>query len=263
MKTLSDGDIRLMLGFLHEASEVDGPNVFTEPVVEAFRELIPADAGAACNTMSGLKPGERSEERTLLSFSEIGSEWCFDLQTEWTDELEEICRAYVEHQDPVPPVDRFINRPVRQSDVITRRELHRSELWRYLYPHTGGEDFLRLWLAVPGEEGLHRFEFVSGKWGGPTDRDVHVLELLVPHLVRLYERAAARRATSPMLAGLTPREREVIGLVARGKTNREIAGSLWISPGTVRTHLENIFEKLGVTNRTAAAARAFGAVPGT
>ena len=55
----------------------------------------------------------------------------------------------------------------------------------------------------------------------------------------------------------------MIGLVARGKTNGEIAGSLWISPGTVRTHLEHIFEKLGVTNRTAAAARAFGAASDT
>ena len=259
MELLTDGDIRLMLGFLHEASEVDGPEVFTEPVVEAFWQLIPADAGAACNTMTGMDPDVLPAERTLLSFSEIGSEWCINLQTEWTDALDEICRCYVERQDPVPPVTRFINRPVRQSDVISRRELHRSELWQYLSPFNGVEDCLRLWLAVPGEEGLRRFEFASGRWGGMSDRDVHVLELLVPHLVRLYGRAAARRATSPTLAELTPREREVIGLVACGKTNREIAGSLWISPGTVRTHLENIFEKLGVTNRTAAAARAFGA----
>ena len=262
MEMLSDGDIRLMLGFLHEASEVDGPDVFTEAVVDALWHLIPADAGAACNTMRGVDPGVRPETRTMLSFSEIGSEWCVNLQTEWTDELEEICRAYIE-QDPIPPVPKFVNRPVRQSDVISRRELHRSELWQYLSPFDGVEDSLRLWLAVPGEEGLRRFEFNSGRWGGMSDRDVHVLELLEPHLVRLYARAAARRATSPMLAGLTPREREVIGLVARGKTNREIAGSLWISPGTVRTHLEHIFEKLGVTNRTAAAARAFGAASET
>ena len=263
MELLSDGDIRLMLGFLHEASEVDGQEVFTEPVVEAFWQLIPADAGVACNTFTGASRGVVPEARTLLSFAEIGSEWCVNLQTKWTDELEEICRTYIERQDPIPPVPKFVNRPVRQSDVISRRELHRSELWQYLSPHTGVEDCLRLWLAVPGEEGLHRFEFNSGRWGGMSDRDVHVLDLLEPHLVRLYARAAARRATSPMLAGLTPREREVIRLVARGKTNHEIAGSLWISPGTVRTHLEHIFEKLGVTNRTAAASRAFGAASET
>lgn len=53
---------------------------------------------------------------------------------------------------------------------------------------------------------------------------------------------------------LTPREREVLDLVADGKTNAEIATSLWVSPGTVRRHLENVFAKLGVHTRTAAAA---------
>ncbi len=47
----------------------------------------------------------------------------------------------------------------------------------------------------------------------------------------------------------------MLGLVARGKTNGEIAGALWLSPGTVRKHLENAFEKLDVHTRTAAAAR--------
>jgi DNA-binding CsgD family transcriptional regulator len=46
-------------------------------------------------------------------------------------------------------------------------------------------------------------------------------------------------------------------LVAQGNTNREIAESLWIAPTTVRRHLENIYDKLGVRTRTAAAARLF------
>ena len=113
MEMLSDGDIRLMLGFLHEASEVDGQEVFTEPVVEAFWQLIPADAGAACNTFTGASRDVVPEARTLLSFAEIGSEWCINLQTKWTDELEEICRTYIERQDPIPPVPQFVNRVVR------------------------------------------------------------------------------------------------------------------------------------------------------
>ena len=56
--------------------------------------------------------------------------------------------------------------------------------------------------------------------------------------------------------GLTPREAEVLGWVARGKTNVEISAVLFISPLTVCKHLENIFEKLGVRTRTAAAAYA-------
>ena len=54
--------------------------------------------------------------------------------------------------------------------------------------------------------------------------------------------------------GLTRREQEVVVLVAEGKTNAEIARQLWISPGTVRRHLENVYAKLGVHTRTAAAA---------
>ncbi len=57
-----------------------------------------------------------------------------------------------------------------------------------------------------------------------------------------------------MNAALTPRQREVLLLVAEGLTNADIARRLWISPGTVRRHLENVFAKLDVHTRTAAAA---------
>lgn len=55
---------------------------------------------------------------------------------------------------------------------------------------------------------------------------------------------------------LTPREREVLNLMAAGLTNREIAEALVISPGTVKKHAGNIYGKLGVGNRTEAAAKA-------
>ena len=53
---------------------------------------------------------------------------------------------------------------------------------------------------------------------------------------------------------LTPREVEVLSWLAKGKTNRDIADILGMSPRTVNKHLEHIFEKLGVETRTAAAA---------
>ena len=56
------------------------------------------------------------------------------------------------------------------------------------------------------------------------------------------------------LPRLTPREREILDLVAEGRTNAEIAERLWVSPATVRKHLENVYAKLGVHTRTAAAA---------
>jgi DNA-binding NarL/FixJ family response regulator len=55
---------------------------------------------------------------------------------------------------------------------------------------------------------------------------------------------------------LTAREIEVLQLLAFGHTNRDIAGRLFISPDTVKTHLEHIFEKLGASDRTAAVAEA-------
>lgn len=53
---------------------------------------------------------------------------------------------------------------------------------------------------------------------------------------------------------LTPREREVLALVARGRENDGIAHELGIATATVAKHLEHVYEKLGVSNRTAAAA---------
>jgi len=55
---------------------------------------------------------------------------------------------------------------------------------------------------------------------------------------------------------LTHRELEVVRLVAEGKTNAEIAQSLFISVGTVKVHVERIIDKLGVSDRTQAAVRA-------
>jgi ATP/maltotriose-dependent transcriptional regulator MalT len=55
---------------------------------------------------------------------------------------------------------------------------------------------------------------------------------------------------------LTPRELEVLGLMAQGRTNPEIAAELVLALGTVKWYASQIYSKLGVSNRTAAAARA-------
>jgi DNA-binding CsgD family transcriptional regulator len=59
--------------------------------------------------------------------------------------------------------------------------------------------------------------------------------------------------------GLTSREGEVLSWLSKGKTNRDIAQILGLSPRTVDKHLEQIYSKLGVENRTAAAAIAVNA----
>jgi DNA-binding CsgD family transcriptional regulator len=75
-----------------------------------------------------------------------------------------------------------------------------------------------------------------------------------PDLARLE---ALSRQTTATAGGLTVREVEILRLVAAGKSNREIAASLFISDHTVRRHLQNIFAKLGVPSRAAATAFAF------
>lgn len=71
------------------------------------------------------------------------------------------------------------------------------------------------------------------------------------------EQQAAALITPACPGGLTPREVEVLRLVAAGKTNPGIAAILVLSEKTVARHLSNIFTKLGVTSRTAAAAYAY------
>jgi DNA-binding CsgD family transcriptional regulator len=63
------------------------------------------------------------------------------------------------------------------------------------------------------------------------------------------------RTRTSVDAGLTPREREVLALVAEGLSNTEIAGRMWVAPSTVAKHLEQAYRKLGVRSRTAAVAR--------
>lgn len=58
-------------------------------------------------------------------------------------------------------------------------------------------------------------------------------------------------------AGLSGREVEILNGVARGLSNRAIAGELWLSDQTVKFHLHNVYRKLGVSNRTEAARYAF------
>lgn len=60
----------------------------------------------------------------------------------------------------------------------------------------------------------------------------------------------------PLAEPLSEREREVLGLLASGKTNREIAGELYVAPGTVKAHVANVYRKLEVHNRTEALGRA-------
>ena len=80
---------------------------------------------------------------------------------------------------------------------------------------------------------------------------------LVEHVIDELQGAERRGRAKFELAGLSLREREVLALVGEGHSNREIARQLSISEFTVKRHVHNILEKLGVPSR-AAAARLYG-----
>jgi DNA-binding NarL/FixJ family response regulator len=85
--------------------------------------------------------------------------------------------------------------------------------------------------------------------------------LLQPVVASKVLRHVARRAERPppgadSTPSLTPRERAVLELIARGRSNKEVAAHLSISERTVKFHVSSIFAKLGVTNRTEAVTRA-------
>ena len=92
-------------------------------------------------------------------------------------------------------------------------------------------------------------------------QDPDVAGTLAPILEHAHDRALAKRANialpwSSERRRLSKREEEVLGLVAQGLTNREIAQTLFISEATAKVHVRHILEKLGVRTRTEAAFRA-------
>jgi DNA-binding NarL/FixJ family response regulator len=82
--------------------------------------------------------------------------------------------------------------------------------------------------------------------------------LLAPGVTRKVIDAFVRRPATPArqpdaaLSLLTPRELEVLGLLARGRSNADIASTLFVSEGTTKTHVSNILMKLGLRDRVQA-----------
>jgi DNA-binding response OmpR family regulator/DNA-binding CsgD family transcriptional regulator len=112
------------------------------------------------------------------------------------------------------------------------------------------------WLAHKPEPGHHFSPARAGAKGPAVEYLASVSEQEI--LLRLSDRQQGSDATERLKEtfGLTGREADVMLWIANGKTNREIGQILDMSPRTVNKHLEQVFRKLGVENRTAAAAAA-------
>ncbi len=111
------------------------------------------------------------------------------------------------------------------------------------------------WLLQAVQEDSH----ASADWNAQTRLRLFYLGKLAPGelLLRLaFGEQSITPADLRKELGLTSRESEVLSWISKGKTNRDIAQILGLSPRTIDKHLEQIYAKLGVENRTAAAALA-------
>jgi DNA-binding CsgD family transcriptional regulator len=156
----------------------------------------------------------------------------------------------------------------RFSDVCTQDELHATTLYREVYLPLAVEHQIAFTLPSSPTRllgvALSRFEHDF------SDRERDVLNLARPFLVQAYQNAVehsrlldaqrdrARRVDRLPLAqlaklGLSEREAEVLRLVAMGRSDRDAAAELEISPRTVQKHLERCYATLSVHSRSAAA----------
>jgi DNA-binding CsgD family transcriptional regulator len=125
------------------------------------------------------------------------------------------------------------------------------ETWRELeMPYEEGQTCLLLAAVCErrGDRDSRRLEI-------ETARRIFTQLKADPCLARIAEQG--EQASLQRIGALSEREAQVLRLLAGGKTNRAIATELFISEKTVARHVSNIFDKLGVSNRTGATAWAF------
>jgi DNA-binding CsgD family transcriptional regulator len=156
------------------------------------------------------------------------------------------------HQAPwIPEVSRSVTKP---TDFMSDRQWRALPLYVDFFkegPATSHE----LMMCLPDGPG-RQLRLLC--WRNPgrdfTDDERFDLELLMPHIEAAYRRGERRRHTRE----LTPRQRTILALVGDGYTNGQIGRSLGVSEATVRTHLNNIYLRLGVRSRTEAVTRSMG-----
>lgn len=168
-------------------------------------------------------------------------------------------------QDPLLPAAATIGRARRLSDSMAPDVYRSTEFYRRLGRRHGLEFSIATWVRLP--DGAIRGLWLDSARRDFDQHDVAVLDLIGRQLQALAGtglRAADAPGGSRRL-GLTERQAEIVALAAVGRSNDEIGKDLSISPNTVRTHLENAFDRLEVHTRAAAVARAWelGILPRT
>lgn len=230
-RELTERDVHGALSVVAEAtaSTADGP--FGLPMLEQFGELIGA-------------------EQTLYIEYDLNTKQWSPSSVEYPVVVYPASVCYADVRDHNPLSEEAVGAtavPLTLSDFLTPRASRRNPYVQEVLRPVGFEHEMKIFLPAP--PGTTRgFAFTRGPGTDFDARERAILQLLRPHLTRLQHRWEQRTAATT----LTAREREVLGHLARGLTNREIAQQLVVSTHTVRSHLNHIYEKLDVHTRTAA-----------
>lgn len=245
MTRLGTADYAAVLSFLEEAQTLDGLAPITPDLLDRLAQLV------ACEWASFFKTDH--SRRIHTAYIPCAAEGGTLLETEdewWTS------RRTVEFRR-----HKSTNRsgPVLLSDAFTLGERTNGD-FNINFREYGFTDQIHVNLDPTRDWAAEIVVYRSGDLG---ERERLILRLLRPHLAAMYRRAEVRRCLATAsaefdpdaLAGLTPREREVMRCVADGLTNHDIAAALVVELSTVRKHLEHVYEKLGVHSRTAAVAQ--------
>lgn len=154
-----------------------------------------------------------------------------------------------------------LGRAVKISDLLTDRQFQRLALYNEFYRKYDIE--YQMLMQVCGDDSITTGITFNRDKRDFSEQERLLLNLLGPHVVQAYNNAKAisvsRNETATWAvfgekakSKLTARESEVLFWVAQGKTNAGVAAILNLSSGTIRIHLEHIYAKLGVNNRTEA-----------
>ena len=239
--TVTERDLRRMFDVIDRGRDAGPDEVFPRELMRALAELIPADD----ITFQVSRPLERE----FVAYEEV-TEQPVDAGEGWEDLFWE---SYWDGEACCRPQRTGDYETVwKVSDYLSPRELARSKVGEWFrlngiqsemtvpFPATGAED--------------RRLLLFRGTGPDFSERERLLLRMLRPHFIEVHRDVERRRAGIPEL---TSRQLQLLRLVAAGHSNTQIARRLFVAEGTVRKHLENIYERLGVTSRTAAVATAF------
>lgn len=240
MQRLDAGDLERVGRFVAETGTIEGDEPFPSTFLAALRRLVPCDSVSFCelDRVGRRRLGFVSFPEETPEDDEVGLDY-------WEARHEHpICRYHEQSGDW---------RAYRLSDFVELRRFRSSRIYAEWFRPQHVQSLITVGLDSPLS---HTKVFLLARSEGRDfdAADCLVLDVVRPYLALRYE--AARRcvpeAAPPPCGALTAREREILALVAEGKTNATIAAQLCIARGTVRRHLENAYAKLGVHTRTAA-----------